>query len=1031
MKPIKLSMTAFGPYKKTEVIDFRDLKDHRLFLISGNTGAGKTTIFDAICFALYGEASGEDRKDPGLLRSHYASDEDHTAVELVFELRGTTYRVFRQLPHVKEGNKTATGGRQELYQLNELEEETPIVDRMIVTEVNAKLESLLGLSKDQFSQIVMLPQGEFRKLLTSETENKEAILRRIFKTEPYQWMSERLKERRQETKAAFDHEKASLDRLYDFLASELPERESSSLAILLSKEHFNNQQVSEALKDEQLYYEEQMPLRETAYTQAEAAYTKQLEHLHVAEQINRQFLMLDQKMQAFETLAKQKTKIEALAAQLSQAEKAEQIRIFDYQLKEATKEFFQKKETLEKAAHDLEEGMKRLVEAQAYYELAQKEGPLREKLHRKMAAMEELAPKIEQLETRRTDLANKSEITKRWRDRRDQLENEIAQETKNLDNIQTAIREKETAVQQLPTEEKELAKLREQALLIQKATKLEHTIEDLKKDSLEKDEESQKQAAKVHQLEAAWLGGQASFLAHHLHDGKPCPVCGSHTHPNPAMADTDLPSREAFEQERRLLQEIERSSNRIHGKLQAAEEQQKALNEELAQAGLEQTNFKAQLSRLITRGKQQKEQVDALLSIQKALLEAKETFETKTRQLKNKRDEHEQIENAFHQSYTEFEKTNALYEETLASIPEQLRRLDDFKAQAKKVAEEFSQLEKRWEQAQERLQKAATVVDVARARLESAEENRKESEQKKERAALTFLEQWQKAGFESEAAYRAAVLPEDIRRELKQEIDDFKENFSRVKQQVADLELSLKDQTREDLEVLKNLCQTLKEERDREQALKDQTKAALEKTIYFRQQLSEAERRLSEKENQLQLTEELYQIIRGSNAKRVSLERYLQIEFLEQIVALANERLTKLSNGQFYLIRSERVEKNSRPSGLGLDVYDAYTGQTRDVKSLSGGEKFNASLCLALGMSDVIQSYQGGVSIDTMFIDEGFGSLDDEALNKAMDALIDLQKTGRMIGVISHVNELKQAIPATLEVKKTKEGESHARFVIL
>jgi exonuclease SbcC len=175
---------------------------------------------------------------------------------------------------------------------------------------------------------------------------------------------------------------------------------------------------------------------------------------------------------------------------------------------------------------------------------------------------------------------------------------------------------------------------------------------------------------------------------------------------------------------------------------------------------------------------------------------------------------------------------------------------------------------------------------------------------------------------------------------------------------------------------------------------------------------------------------DIYDVVRGQNSLKISFERYLQIEFLEQIIQSANERLRQLSNGQFYLMRSDRQESRGKQSGLGFDIYDSYTGQNRDVKTLSGGEKFNASLCLALGMADIIQSFQGGVSIDTMFIDEGFGSLDEESLNKAIDTLIDLQQSGRMIGVISHVHELKIAIPAILEVKKTKEGFSKTKFLL-
>ena len=192
----------------------------------------------------------------------------------------------------------------------------------------------------------------------------------------------------------------------------------------------------------------------------------------------------------------------------------------------------------------------------------------------------------------------------------------------------------------------------------------------------------------------------------------------------------------------------------------------------------------------------------------------------------------------------------------------------------------------------------------------------------------------------------------------------------------------------------------------------------------------QASDKMAQAEQELNRIADLHDMIRGHNGLKISFERYLQIEYLEQIIQSANERLKNLSNGQFYLMRSDRQEARGKQSGLGLDVYDAYTGQTRDVKTLSGGEKFNASLCLALGMADVIQSFQGNVAIDTMFIDEGFGSLDEESLNKSIDTLVDLQKSGRMIGVISHVQELKAAIPAILEVKKSKEGFSQTKFLI-
>src|SRR5699024_11847516 len=208
------------------------------------------------------------------------------------------------------------------------------------------------------------------------------------------------------------------------------------------------------------------------------------------------------------------------------------------------------------------------------------------------------------------------------------------------------------------------------------------------------------------------------------------------------------------------------------------------------------------------------------------------------------------------------------------------------------------------------------------------------------------------------------------------------------------------------------------------------TKHQSERIHELKGNIEELSTRVKGIEEEVVVVEDVYDALRGQNNLKISFERYLQIDYLDQITQAANERFHSLTNGQYYLIRSERQETHGRQSGLAIDVYDAYTGLTRDVKTLSGGEKFNASLSLALGMSDVIQSFQGGISIETMFIDEGFGSLDEESLTKAIDTLIELQESGRMIGVISHVQELKHMLPARLEVIKQKEGHSKTNFVV-
>src|SRR5690625_4125457 len=271
-------------------------------------------------------------------------------------------------------------------------------------------------------------------------------------------------------------------------------------------------------------------------------------------------------------------------------------------------------------------------------------------------------------------------------------------------------------------------------------------------------------------------------------------------------------------------------------------------------------------------------------------------------------------------------------------------------------------------------------------------------------------------------------MSRDDRQQLKLEIEQYKQNISTLTKQVQELKILIKDKNRVDLSAFSEQLKQLKAAYETALNTLNVSKDYYQESIKLKDHIIDTDEEVQVYEKQLAMVTDLYDVIRGQNSRKISFERYLQIEYLEQIINAANQRLKYLSNGQFILMRSDRIESHGRQSGLAFDVYDAYTGLTRDVKTLSGGEKFNASLCLALGMSDVIQSFQGNISIEMMFIDEGFGSLDEESLTKSIDTLIDLQKSGRLIGVISHVEELKAVFPAILEVEKTKVGYSKTEF---
>ena len=367
MKPVSLSMTAFGSYKDREIIDFEQLEGHHLFVISGPTGAGKTTIFDAICFALYGSASGSDRENPAMLRSHFADDDVHTAVEFIFELNGRKYRVLRQLGHVKKGNKTKTGERYEFYEILADGSEVPCVDRQTVTEINKKIEEIIGLTEEQFKQIVMLPQGEFRKLLTSETENKEEILRRIFKTERYQKMNTILKDKKDGLQEQLHREEQLLDHHIQSLSTVITKREHSPLFEALDQEYFNVDQVLAGLEEEITFLEQQTIKHEKNYQQTVKQFEEKQQYFFQMKAINEKFAELDEKKVQLVNLQKEKDVITNKELQVQLAERARSLEPYEKQLMERREELKGKKQAFELAKLDLETAKNNFTNAEKVY----------------------------------------------------------------------------------------------------------------------------------------------------------------------------------------------------------------------------------------------------------------------------------------------------------------------------------------------------------------------------------------------------------------------------------------------------------------------------------------------------------------------------------------------------------------------------------------------------------------------------------------------------------------------------------------
>jgi exonuclease SbcC len=1029
MKPIRISMTAFGPYRDTETIDFTLLQDRRLFVISGNTGAGKTTIFDAICFALYGYASGEDRAEPRILRSHFAEDEVHTAVDYHFSVGKRTFRVFRQMAHRRGTNKNETGGKAELYETTS-GQEVPCIDRFTISDVNLKMETVIGLTREQFSQIVMLPQGEFRKLLTSDTENKEEILRRIFRTSLYQKIEDRFQVQNRELQDALKQAKA-MQEVYTKQAKEtLPQREGSALTLTWQQEYSNMLQVTEGLAQEIEYYD------------GKAAETQQ-HKVVMTEEINsqevklREALALESRFLQLAEIRTQLTQLEVRKAemhenerQLALSEQAARIEPYEEQALGAARQLEQKRVQQERKLLEVTEAERGYTVAEEHFQREEAREPERKEAVRELERLMELKPIVHTLEERRVEVQRLLLEEETSTAKRESVEQRLIalREEKRVKAEELKLMELEEAKR--PEKIEQYERIKNKYKLLKELLELDKRMTEYTGYQAQKEHSTQQLSSQHDQLEAQWLEGQAGLLATHLHDGRPCPVCGSEEHPSKAMSAASVPSRDALQaaKEKLRIAQQELSEARAQAAAAGAGREDKATA--IGEYGITDAPLMEQLTQAEALGKQLRADTDRLKLQADQIQLQRQEGEKREQQLEKLQIEREQLVSSLHQLSLDRNRKQSLLESELSRIPEALRspkRLLECIQEQTQLAQKWNEA---WQAAQKQLQTMQAKLIEEKTNAAQLASQLEESTHQSKHAASRFEEELTRSGFASMETYQASKLPESQRMSMKRAIEEFKSLTASLTQQITGLERELEGQPIPVPTVLQEAITVLKDQ------LEQVTKVLLSLLRYKEEAqrlltaIAKASAQYQELELKQQQVADIYQILKGDNPLKISFERYILIEFLEQILHAANARLHDLSNGQFSLQRSDRLETRGKQSGLGLDVYDAYTGQHRDVKSMSGGEKFNASLCLALGMTDVIQAYQGGVIIEMMFIDEGFGSLDEDSLNKAIMTLIDLQRSGRMIGVISHVQELKQAFPAVLEVSKTKEGYSRTALLV-
>lgn len=997
MKPLELKMKNFLGFKEETTVNFKLLYEDKIFLITGPTGAGKTSIFDAVCFALYGEGSGEERTKAKCFRSQLADEKDEMEVSLLFEVRGRQYFV-KRIENARGLNKAY---------FTKIDDDVEALVK--IKEVNQEIENIIGLNLDQFKKIVMIPQGEFREFLTAGTKDKSEILKKLFATEQYEKIQLLIKERFDEKRSV---EKDLVSRFSEILREAQVENRDIELgkdvlneALEKEQTELNTLKIQKSSKDQEVKQTEQ----ELLLGQKE---NEDLQHYQAAKK-------------QYEELRSRKRIYDKKEQELRLLRKISGITHIEIQMEDLGKEI-QEKET---------ENQKLLLELK-------KVGELLTRQERNLIDASRNAEEVDSLKESRTrllDLVDKSrrlkevsqKITifdtelKKLKEQMDyysKKEQQLRQVLEEEEQVRKGLSESNLEAEKLKSSQKEQQNyLKELGNLFKKMEKLEllqNNLIQTEREMLLAERELQQKESKLAEESRKKSGHYALILRQGLQKDVPCPVCGSLDHP------LGIKETQGFDEDRFLKAEEEKKMvERRLSELQASIKNQNAnirdVHEEVDELRQE---VKIEAENAVSTFKIGQEEKQKFMLGEKRLAECLNKvkgFSSKDILLKD-------LIKSLQKDLQEKEKVTELYEKTRSALlelsGEQRGLLESgVPKEPMGLTSKAEEIEKRVQMLLDIVLKAKDSYDKSRQYEENLKGKESTLRETLEQNRVKYVElkqhllerlQQEELSVEVYSAYREQVSQMDI---MELEIQEFFQAYNKSKG-VFD---ALKDRGEtlqfKSLEPIQQSLQNLLME---QKALQEQVEA---KSILLHG-LTRAHERLGRLyddylENKKVLA--LYQDLYDTAYLGMNFETFVQSYYFEGILLRANARLRKMSEGRYQLKRRNETESRREKIGLGLNVFDEYTGRERDVQSLSGGESFKASLSLALGLSDFIESHKGSVNLETIFIDEGFGSLDQDSLENALSCLMELNVSGRIVGIISHVTELKDRIPGKIEVKTT------------
>lgn len=1115
MKPVKLVISAFGPYAGQTEIDFRKLGERGLYLITGDTGAGKTTLFDAITFALYGEASGEVRES-GMFRSKYASAEVPTFVELTFSYQGKEYQVRRnpEYQRPKDRGSGFTLQKSDAYLIFPKEDGRPPVTK--AKEVTRAVTELMGLTYRQFTQIAMIAQGDFKKLLLASTAERSVIFRQIFHTGIYEALEERLKTEAKERLKEYSEIRRSVSQHLGDISCGEDERCFQELEEL-KKDQFEGtvqrglEILSELLQNQEKQVEE-LDRQDTVLGQKIEEENRLLAHAERNRQIAGQLAeagrekeqlipLLSEAGEKLEEAQKQAGELDKLKEQLNK--ESESLQLFEELETIAGRISLKKREQ--------EEGKEKkeafIIERKKLWEtietvkalLEQRKEVLeeRERISGRMERLQELGKRLSSISNRKMQVKAQKEEAELSYERECLTEQRLSSELeeiekkleafKNLENqsadnrhLQDGLKSRrEGLFQALEALDQAAAQVQRRN---QQYRELAKHCEEIVQRKLKQYEEAVKARDGMRESfqlqEQQFLDAQAGMLASRLVSGKPCPVCGSLHHPSPAILLSHVPDRQQLDRQKKELSDQEELVQRLSqeaGAMRQQPEELRSLERQAAAARGELRELGRQLMRLLEEGQEtaleeeDQEWLEALKSRTKKAIEClEEQLKTLLIQMKflqekavererllKERKEKEEALSLSRQKLQRFLRSIEMLAEQQRELAEQQQSLMDHReirdicraAEARNFGEAAAAIEKALKKLEEEAasnqrkclekQKLEQALAGHQAREEELREGIFSLELQMERlvtelSQLAAQEGQLKEKTAGKTREESASRMETLRQQLlkiQEMVLKASENFRKYQDKLTALEASmatlaaqLKEGEGLEEDSIRQRKEQWKEQRRKAAGRRADLYAGLQKNREIYSAAEKKQKRVLEAEREYIWIKALSDTAGGTltGKRKIELETYVQMAYFDRILRRANIRFLTMSSGQYELKRQEDSDQRREKAGLELNVIDHYNGTERSVKTLSGGESFQASLSLALGLSDEIQCRAGGIRLDSMFVDEGFGSLDEEALGQALKALENLAEGSRLIGIISHVSELKERIGKKILVTKNR-----------